>query len=347
MKGESVLLDHIADRPVAARLMDGLLQDLLVDPPADGPPVPGAIYRGTVGRAMKGQGGVFVELGDDTRGFLRDWKGLNPGDTVLVQITSHAERGKATPVARRLLFKSKWAIATPGAPGLNISRQIRDEEIRVALKDALAEVDMPEGTGLILRSAAAGADPEDVAEDAAEMLTLSEAILADRAGAPELLMDGPDAHHLAWREWGQPRDLDTTPGCLEARGVLEQIDALRGPRVALPASSSMMIEPTTALVAVDVNTGGDTSPAAGLKANIAALRDLPRQLRLRGLGGQIVIDPAPTPKKDRKQIEQVLRAALKTCAIETSFVGWTPLGHLELQRKRERIALNALLPEID
>lgn len=345
MKGDSVLLDHIGDRPVAARLVDGLLQDLLIDPPADAPPVPGAIYRGKVGRAMKGQGGVFVELGEGARGFLRDWKGLNPGDTVLVQITSHAERGKATPVARRLLFKSKWAIATPGAPGVNISRQIRDEEVRVALKSALDELDLPEGTGLILRSAAAEADPQEVAEDAAEMLALSSALLEDVTGAPELLLDGPDAHHLAWREWGTPSDLDTAPGCLAARGVLEQIEALRSPHVPLSGGASMVVEPTTALVAVDVNTGGDTSPATGLKANIAALRDLPRQLRLRGLGGQIVVDPAPTPKKDRKQIEQVLRAALKTCSIETSFVGWTPLGHLELQRKRERLAMRDLLPE--
>ena len=55
----------------------------------------------------------------------------------------------------------------------------------------------------------------------------------------------------------------------------------------------MVIEPTRALVAVDINTGPDTSPAAGLKANIAAIRALPRELRLRGLGGQVVIDSCP------------------------------------------------------
>ena len=68
------------------------------------------------------------------------------------------------------------------------------------------------------------------------------------------------------------------------------------------------------LVAVDVNTGGDTSPAAGLKANMAALRDLPRQLRLRGLGGQVVVDLAPMAKKDRRPVETELRRALKADA---------------------------------
>ncbi len=105
----------------------------------------------------------------------------------------------------------------------------------------------------------------------------------------------------------------------------------------------MMIEPTRALVAVDINTGGDTSPAAGLKANLSALRDLPRQLRLRGLGGQILIDPAPAPKKDRRQMEQVLRAALRQDATETVIAGWTQLGLMELQRKRDRVPLTEVL----
>ena len=114
--------------------------------------------------------------------------------------------------------------------------------------------------------------------------------------------------------------------------------------VALPGGYSMVIEPTTALVAVDINTGGDTSPAAGLKANLAALRDLPRQLRLRGLGGQIVVDPAPVPKKDRRQLEQVLRAGLKREAAESVLAGWTTLGLMEIQRKRDRLPLKEILP---
>ena len=105
----------------------------------------------------------------------------------------------------------------------------------------------------------------------------------------------------------------------------------------------MAIEPTSALVAVDVNTGSDTSFAAGLKTNLVAARDLPRQLRLRGLGGQIVVDFAPMARKDQRQVEQVLRAGFKADGIETALVGWTGLGHFELQRKRERLPLSELL----
>lgn len=103
-----------------------------------------------------------------------------------------------------------------------------------------------------------------------------------------------------------------------------------------------MIEATRALIAIDVNTGADTSPAAGLKANIALARDLPRQLRLRGLGGQIVVDFAPVPKRDRATLDQVLRAAFRGESTETTLIGWTAMGLYEINRKRDRIPLTQM-----
>ena len=104
----------------------------------------------------------------------------------------------------------------------------------------------------------------------------------------------------------------------------------------------MMIEPTRALVAVDVNTGNDSSAAAGLKVNIALARELPRQLALRGLGGQIVVDFAPMPKRDRATLDQVLSAAFRNAGAETTLVGWTVMGLYELNRKRDRVPLARL-----
>ena len=117
------------------------------------------------------------------------------------------------------------------------------------------------------------------------------------------------------------------------------IDALNSSKHPLPSGAYAYVEPTRALVAVDVNTGPDTSPAAGLKANIALARDLPAVLRCRGLGGQITIDFAPLSKKDRRQLEQVLKSAFRKDPVETALTGWTPLGHFELQRKRERLPI--------
>ena len=345
MKGRVLVLDEIGGRQAAALMVDGRLEDLVIDPVGD-VAIPGAIYRAVADRPVKGQGGIFVKLPVGS-GFLRQISGVAPGQRLLVQVTGPAEPGKAVPVTTRLLFKSRFAIITPDAPGLNISRKIKDEERRVELS-AIAEAGMAGASdrlGLILRSGCAEAEAATVAEDIAAMRGLTEAVLADLTGPPELLVDGASAHDLAFRDWLDPAvdDADTDPASFERQGVTEALEALTGPRVALETGAHMMIEPTRALVAVDVNTGPDTSPAAALKANIAAARDLPRQLRLRGLGGQVVVDFAPMPKKDRAVLDQVIRAAFKAES-EVNLAGWTVLGLYELTRKRDRLPLAELLP---
>jgi ribonuclease G len=343
MIGRVVILDQVQGCAAAALLVDGVLQDLLVDPAGD-TARPGAIYRAVADRLMKGQGGVFVKL-PDGMGFLRQTAGVAPGARLLVQVTGPAEGGKAVPVTTRLLFKSRYAIVTPGAPGHNISRRIKDDAVRAEL-EGVATAAMQGADpilGLILRSACDGTEVDDIAEDIAAMRDLAQAVLADIQGGPELLVEGAGAHEAAWRDWADPMPDEVLTGGFAETGVLEMIDGLLDPRVDLPDAGHMMLEPTRALLAVDVNTGGDTSPAAGLKANIAAARALPRQLRLRGLGGQIVVDFAPMPKRDRAVLDQVLRAAFKGEAAETSLVGWTTLGLYELVRKRDRLTLAEVL----
>ncbi len=339
MKGSVIAIGAIAGREIAARLVDGRLEDLALA--ADGL-APGAILRGTVGRPVKGLGGVFVDLPDGGRGFLRQTRGLAPGKPVLVQVAGVAEPGKALPLATRLLIKGRLVILTPEAPGINVSRRIRNEGRRgelTTLAEAVLAGAEP-SLGLILRSACEEAPAEEIAAEAAELRALAEAICADTSGSPELLLDAPAPRDIAWRDWPAPDILDDGPDALDHHGVREAIDALVRPQVPLPAGATMVIEPTRALVAVDVNTGPDTSPAAGLKAGIAAARELPRQLRLRGLGGQVVIDFAPFPKRDRAALEQVLRKAFRGESAETVLAGWTPLGNYELQRRRDRAPIS-------
>ncbi|KFE35517.1 ribonuclease E/G [Thioclava atlantica] len=342
MKGRVVLLDEIAGREAAALMVDGQLEELIVDAGDALPFAPGTILRGVVGRQMKGQGGVFVDLPDGARGFLREAKGLSPGQSVICMVSGGTEAGKALPVTLRVLFKSRYAIVTPGAPGINVSRRIRESELRDEVQ-AIAEAAM-EGSemGVILRSSCAQAAVEEIAEDVGAMKDLAEQVMSDLEGGPELLVDALDPHEEAWRDWADPAPDEVIEGGFDDHGVTDAIEALLQPRVALPGGAHMMIEPTRALIAVDVNTGNDTSPAAALKANIAAARELPRQLRLRGLGGQIAVDFAPMPKRDRATLEQQLRRAIKGEA-ETTLAGWTPLGNYEIQRKRDRVALAQLL----
>jgi len=344
MKGVLVCLGELAGRTAAARIIDGVLDDLLIDAEPAAGFAPETILRARLGRPMKGMGGAFVDLPGGQTGFLRQTKGLAPGQSLLVQVSGPREDGKALPVMTRLLFRSRHAILTPDAPGLNISRQIRDEERRAVL-DALAHAAMAgaaDTLGLILRSACDAADDAEIADDIASVRALAEAVLADVAGVPEVLVDAPDAHERAWRDWADPMPdmVDDDPDAFDRQEVIDMVAALLRPEVALPGGGSMVIEPTRALVAVDINTGPDTSPAAGLKAAIAAARDLPRQLRLRGLGGQVVVDFAPVPKKDRHIVEQALKAAFRRDGAETVLAGWTPLGNFEIQRRRDRLPLS-------
>ena len=336
MKGRTIVLDHVNGLEAAAYLVDGKLDDLLIDD--SDAPCPGAIFRAICDRPIKGQGGMMLRLPDGETAFLRQGKGLSPGQAMLVQVTGYSEDGKAVPVTDRVLFKSRFAIVTPGKPGLNISRQIEDEDTRDELLAVATEVH-DDTFGLILRSSCEGADPEEIMDDITAMQDLAHAVLADAEGKdPEALTEGDGPHGIAWREWTGASDVVTEDGAFENLGVLDQIDALGGALVEM-GEGTMYVEPTRAMVAVDVNTGGDTSPGAALKANLAACRALPRALRLRGLGGQISVDFVSMSKAHRKQVEQSLRASFRNDPIETSLVGWTPMGLFELQRKRERLPL--------
>lgn len=339
MKGRSIILDRLGEAEAAALMVDGKLDDLLIDNDA---PRPGTIYRAIADRPVKGQGGMFLKTPDGSA-FLRQIKGLAPGQPILVQITGYAEPGKALPVTAKLLFKSRYAIVTPDAPGLNISRSIKKEDERDRLLEIAHDVASEAPHGLILRSSCAGADSDEIAEDISAMLDLADKVLGDDATDMEVLSEGDGPHILAWRDWTDPAEVVTEEGGFETHGVLDALETARAASVGLGGGAMMYVEPTRALIAVDVNTGNDASLAAGVKANMACARLLPRALRVRGLGGQITLDLAPMPKKDRRTFESALRSAFRADMVETTLVGWTPLGHYELQRKRARAPLNEAL----
>ncbi len=339
MKGRVIALGTWGGRKASALVIDGRLDDFLVDPTDGGPPRPGTIFRAIADRPMKGLGGLTVRLPSNARGFLREGKGVRPGGPVLVQVSGYAEPGKAIPVTAKVLLKGPYAIATPGAPGINVSRQIRAAEERERLV-RIAERVCPNGMGLILRSVAEDAEASGIAADVLAQVTLAQQIGQQSEGDdPDCLLDGPDAHAVALRDWDARDQIADGAGAFADHGIDDMIAAMQSPEAPLPQGGTIWIEPTRALIAVDVNSGPDTSAAAGLKANIACARDLPRQLRCRGLGGQITVDMAPMAKNARKQVETALRSAFRADPVETALVGWTPLGHFELQRKRERLPL--------
>lgn len=328
MKGRVILLS----RGHAALVVNGRLEDLLLE---TGDVSVGDVYRAEIERVLPKGAGAFVTLGKDRpRGFLR---GTVPEGAFLAQVTGIPEPGKAIPVSERVLYKGRFLILTPGAPGVNLSRAIQKDPRAEALK-AEAEATLPPlvgaDDGFIVRTGAARAEDGALAAEAAALIAARER--AETGGA--LSRHPTDVALAEWQDAAtQVVDEDDA---FDRFGVWDAIEALKSPRTDLPSGGWLSVEPTAALVAADVNTGGDFSPAAALKANLEAARELPRQLRLRGLGGQIVMDFAPVAKKERRRIEDALKTAFQRDPVETSLAGWTTLGLFELSRKRERRPLD-------
>ncbi len=388
MKGRVILIDTPKDRASqAALLVDGRLEDLLLGPlKGDTTPAPGEIYWAKVDRLIPNTGGAFVKLTLDQGGFLREAKGLKEGQGIIVQVSSHAEPGKATPVTSRVLYKGRRIIHTPSAPGVNVSRQITSPEERARLtsvvEETLSQYDSDPAfneivKGIIIRTAAEGASEAEIANEVGAMLRSNERLrdVTNRYSPPQELYAPRHSYFLALAEWTTPAPNsifvpprvryfdDTIPyamhyTCEEVTrrvqnygtdslfdhfGVWDEIERLKSPRADLPSGAWMAIEATRAMVTVDVNTAGEFGGGASLTANLEAAKEVPRQLRLRGLGGQIIFDFAPLKKTDRKRVEETLRAAFRKDPIETTLAGWTPLGNFELQRKRERRPLTELL----
>jgi len=345
-KGRIVVLDEVNGKPAAALLVNGQIHDLLIE--ADNNlPKPEAIYRGRTTLPMKGQNGIILDIGNGQKAFLRNAKGIPQGTQMTVQVATHAEIGKATPVVNKLIFKSRYCIVTPDAPGLNIARSIKDDEERDRLLEIVHEVSTNRQNeyGLIIRSSAMDIDADAISDDINAMYDLADNVMSQTSGDPALIMPAPTAEMKAWRDWvnPDPDEVIKETNSFETMGIWDHIEKLKHSKSKLPNGASMIIEPTSAFVAVDVNTGNDFSLSAGLKANLAVAKELPNQLSLRGLGGQIIIDFAPSPKKDRKLIETALNSSFRKGKIDTVVVGWTTLGNFELQRKRERIPLSELL----
>lgn len=344
-----IAVEHGPDGPGrAALLVDGVLEDLFLDPrPDDGLPSPESIHWARVERTIPALGSAFMRLDGGAEGWLRA-PDLRPGAMRLVQVTRWAEPHKAVPLTDRVLFKGRLAILTPGAPGINVARGIRGHETRERLAGvatAAMQGAAPDD-GVILRSASTDAGDDEIsAEIAALRRIAAEALAAAKGEVPARLLDAPDAAARAFRDWADPAPdrIVEDDDAFERLGVWDHIAALRATVHPLPGGGRLSIEATRAMVAVDVDTGSDFSKNAAATANLAACAALPRQLRLRGLGGVVLVDFAPVKKGARQGIENALKRAFAADPVETVLGGWTPLGNFEIQRKRERRPLAELL----
>ncbi len=299
----------------AAWLEDGVAAELYVER-GDARPA-GSIHLGRVVRLVAGLDAALVDIGDERPGFLPvRAKGrtaatdLNEGARVVVQIHREAQRGKGALLSARIVPRD-------GAGDL-----VRLAD-RAAPLDPPAQLDPMPGFAAALALRLPGEPEHILADDPAVLRDLRDAFPA------------AEIAHRALEEF--PVDVDAL------------FDAALAPTLALAGGGALHIEESRAAVLIDVDSG---TPEAGsaertaLAVNLAAAAAIARQLRLRQLGGGIIIDFVGLdgrPARDR--VRQAMEAALTGDPAQPQVLGWTRLGHLELVRPRRGRPLSEAMLE--
>jgi ribonuclease G len=307
---------------------------------------------------------------------------LNEGEAILVSVTKDASGRKGVELSRRIGLPGRYLVYTPFQQGVAVSRQIGAAEEQDRLRNVVGAFARPD-EGFIARTAAAGASAEDLAGDAESLREAWARVLAaqSRAEPPALLhaeldpvlwllrdmlhegvqtirIDHPakaqDARDFAARSipWAADRVMlhsDDEP-LFERFNIEDAIERALSPRVPLPNGGFIVIESTEALTAIDVNSGGfvgrENPEETALAINLDAAREIARQLRLRNIGGLIVVDLINMDAADARR--RVLDEITQACARDrtpTRVVGLTEAGLIEITRRRRRESLAQLFTD--
>ena len=319
------------------------------------------------------------DIPDDKRKrFPRIQEVLHRGQELLVQVEKDERDNKGSALTTYISLPGRYMVMMPGSDSSGISRKIEQEGTRKKLKEIVSGMDIPEGIGYIMRTEAVGRTPEELQKDFTNLTELYESIkekatTIDGAGeiykdsgliirtirdyfsddVDEVLVDSKDAYREA-KEFFR----DTMPTCekrvklhKEKRPIFsrfqleEQIDQIYEKRVPLPSGGSLIIEPTEALVSIDVNSGKSSGERGiedtAFKANMEAAEEVARQLRLRDLGGLIVIDFIDMrDNKHNSDVEKTLKNALKMDKARVNVGRISQFGIMEMSRQRIAKTLN-------
>ena len=301
----------------AALVEDGAVVELRVER-GDGYEA-GSVHLGRILRQVPGLGAALVDMGGDRPAFLPQsqifprGRRLDEGERVVVQIRREAQGGKAP--------RLTMAMAPPGRSGeLSPGRRWQEIGARSARLEPPARL-YPEAT---LAAALAGALPA------------IDRVVTDEPGAiPEIRAAFPDVEVVNEPESRWPIDLDAL------------FDEALSPVIAVPGGGSVHFEPARAATLIDVDTG---TPETGspertaLAINLAAAAVIARQLRLRPLGGSIVVDfVGLDDRAARDKVRTALARAVAADPARPEILGWTRLGHLELVRPRRLRLLGEVL----
>ncbi|WP_435929873.1 ribonuclease E [Dryocola sp. BD613] len=351
------------------------------------------IYKGKITRIEPSLEAAFVDYGAERHGFLplkeiaREYfpsnysshgrpnikDVLREGQEVIVQIDKEERGNKGAALTTFISLAGSYLVLMPNNPRAGgISRRIEGDD-RTELKEALSSLELPDGMGLIVRTAGVGKSAEALQWDLSFRLKHWEAILkaAESRPAPflihqesnvivrafrdylrqdigEILIDNPKVLELARQHIGALGRPDFSSKIKLYTGEIplfshyqieSQIESAFQREVRLPSGGSIVIDTTEALTAIDINSaratrGGDIEETA-FNTNLEAADEIARQLRLRDLGGLIVIDFIDmTPVRHQRAVENRLREAVRQDRARIQISHISRFGLLEMSRQR-------------
>jgi len=355
------------------------------------------IYKGRITRVEPSLEAAFVDYGADRHGFLpmkeisrlyfnndafeAGKRNINEllkeGQEVIVQVEKEERGNKGAALTTFLSLAGRYLVLMPNNPRAGgVSRRIEGQD-RSELREAMSVLEIPEGMGLIVRTAGVGKNAEELQWDLDYLLQLWQAIeqsagerkapfliyqesnviirsIRDhlRADIGEIVVDRPETFEQAKQfiEQVMPKYLrklrlyeDEVP--LFSRYQIEsQIESAFRRELRLPSGGAIVIDHTEALTSVDINSARATKGAdieeTALNTNLEAADEIARQLRLRDLGGLFVIDFIDmTPSRNQREVENRLKEAMKEDRARVQIGRISRFGLLEMSRQRLRPSL--------
>ena len=306
---------------------------------------------------------------------------FKPGSEIIVQVTKGPISTKGPRVTTNLSIPGRYLVMMPGDAARGVSRKIGDAEERKRLKKILDRLLVPEEVGLIVRTAGVGAKGSSFARDMRNLLESWHELQGNvkNLRAPCCVWQEPDLVERVVRDWltedidtvlvddektfeklrdvtsrisrrarGKVRRYEGADNVFERYGIERQLRDAFNRQVKLKSGGYLVIDETEALIAVDVNTGHHkgkgSQEEAILEVNLEAVEEVARQLRLRNIGGLVVLDLIDMKsRKHQKQVYRALKDALKRDRARTNVLEISELGLLEMSRQRHEESILSML----
>ena len=314
---------------------------------------------------------------EERKGRLRINDVLRRGQEILVQVVKGERGNKGAALTTYLSLAGRYMVLMPESDSTGVSRKIEEDSVRKKLKATMNSLDLPKNMGYIVRTAGVDQTKEELKRDFDYLVRVYENILAlaKKAKAPALIYKESNLVIRSIRDYFTP-DIDEVlvddpkvaqeakdflqqvmPECVklvklhqEKRPIFsryqieEQIEIISRNKVLLPSGGSIVIDRTEALVAIDVNSGKMAGEhgveATAYKTNLEAATEVGRQLRLRDLGGLVVIDFIDMrERKNNRDVEKAIKESMKSDKAKVSFGKISSFGLLEMSRQRIKDAL--------